>query len=233
MSKPILYYALFSPPARACMLTAELIGLDLELKLVDFAAKQHLTPDFLQLNPQHQIPVFVDADKEVFIDSHAIIAFMVSKYGNNDDLYPKDLKRRARVDHMLHFENGVLFQVIKDMVRRNIYGGESQFNQITLDLCDSAYSFLEAFLDKSPFFGNSPTLTIADVCINTTLVTLDMLIPVDKSRFPKLHAWMERVKTLLPSYEEVNITGAKLLRDRIKSCMRENIAKTNCNIDYD
>lgn len=44
------------------------------------------------------------------------MAYMVSKYGKNDDMYPKDLKKRAYVDHMLHFENGVLFQVIKDMV---------------------------------------------------------------------------------------------------------------------
>lgn len=233
MSKPKLYYSSFSPPARACMLTAQLIGLDLDLKFVDFAAKQHLTPDFLALNPQHQIPVFVEDDNEVFIDSHAIMAYMVSKYGKNDDMYPKDLKKRAYVDHMLHFENGVLFQVIKDMVRRNIYGGEGEFNKITRDLCDNAYTFLEAFLDKSNFFGNSATLTIADVCINTTLVTLDMLIPVDNNRFPKLHAWMERMKALLPSYEEVNIKGAKVLRDRIRNCMRENKVKAESNIEYD
>jgi len=32
MSKPTLYYALFSPPARACILIAKLIGLDVDLK---------------------------------------------------------------------------------------------------------------------------------------------------------------------------------------------------------
>ena len=32
MAKPALYYALFSPPARTCMITAKLIGLDLDLK---------------------------------------------------------------------------------------------------------------------------------------------------------------------------------------------------------
>ncbi|XP_018803661.1 PREDICTED: glutathione S-transferase 1 [Bactrocera latifrons] len=233
MSKPKLYYSLFSPPARACMLTAELIGLDLELMLVNMAAKQHLTPEFLALNPQHQIPVFVEEDNEVFIDSHAIMAYMVSKYHKNDDMYPKDLKKRARVDHMLHFENGVLFQVIKDMVRRNIYGGEGEFNKTNLDLCDDAYSFLEAFLGKSNFFANSETLTIADVCINTTLVSLDMLIPVNKNRFPRLQAWMERMKVLLPSYEEVNIKGAKVLCERIRNCMRENKVKTETNIEYD
>lgn len=41
---------------------------------------------------------------------------MVSKYAKDDKLYPKDLSKRARVDHRLHYENGVLFQVIKDMV---------------------------------------------------------------------------------------------------------------------
>ncbi|XP_067630805.1 glutathione S-transferase 1 [Eurosta solidaginis] len=233
MSKPILYYALFCAPARACKLTAQLIGLEVELKFVDFGAKQHLTPEYSAINPQHQIPVFVDTDNEIFIDSHAIMAYMVSKYGKNDDLYPKDLKRRARVDHMLHFENGVLFQVIKDMVRRNIYGGEGDFNQITLDLCDNAYTFLESFLNGSAFFANSATPTIADVCINTTLVTLDMLIAVDKNKYPKLCDWLERMKSVLPSYEEVNIEGAKILRDRIKSCMRENKAKANLHIEYD
>lgn len=41
---------------------------------------------------------------------------MVGKYAKDDKLYPKDLKQRAHVDHRLHYENGVLFQVIKDIV---------------------------------------------------------------------------------------------------------------------
>lgn len=34
MSKPILYYAEFSPPARAVLLTAKVIDLELELRFV-------------------------------------------------------------------------------------------------------------------------------------------------------------------------------------------------------
>jgi len=121
MTKPILYYALFSPPARACMLTAKLLNLDLELRFVDFAKREHFSEEFMKINPQHQIPVFIDTDGEVYVDSHAIICFMVSKYGQNDQLYPKDLKTRAHVDHRLHYEGGVLFQVIKDIVVRSSY----------------------------------------------------------------------------------------------------------------
>ncbi|XP_005179509.1 glutathione S-transferase 1 [Musca domestica] len=216
-NKPTLYYALFSPPARACMITAKLIGLDLDLKFVDFSQKEHLSEEFLKLNPQHQIPVFVDSDGEVYIDSHAIICFMVGKYGKDDKLYPKDLKTRAHVDHRLHYENGVLFQVIKDIVARNIYGGEGDFNPKTIILCENAYSFLEAFLKKGKYVVGDE-MTVADVSINTTLVTLNLLLPVSAEKYPLTVAWMERMKSL-PDYDEVNVKGAEALCTRIKGVM--------------
>lgn len=222
--KPILYYALFSPPSRACIITAKLIGLDLDLKVVDFLKKEHLSLDFLKLNPQHQIPVFVDTDGEVYVDSHAIICFMVSKYAKNDQLYSKDLKRRAHIDHLLHFENGVLFQVIIDIVGRNIYGGEAEFNPRSLELCHSAYAILEQFLEKGSFVvGNE--LSVADVSIHATLITLDLLVPVDQERYPQINAWLGRMKELLPDYEEINLKGAQTIHQRVLHCMAEHKAK--------
>ncbi|XP_022221644.2 glutathione S-transferase 1 [Drosophila obscura] len=224
MPRPILYYALFSPPARACIITAKLIGLDLELKLVDFTKKEHCSEGFLKLNPQHQIPVFVDTDGEVYVDSHAIICFMVAKYAKDDQLYPKDLKRRAHIDHRLHYENGVLFQVIKDIVARNIYGGEAELNQRSLTLCHNAYADLEHFLLNGNFaVGNE--LSVADVSIHTTLVTLELLIPPDPDRYPQITAWLERMNPLIPDNEEINIKGAEALNARIRSCMAANKLK--------
>ncbi|KAH8284975.1 hypothetical protein KR054_003346 [Drosophila jambulina] len=223
-SKPTLYYALFSPPARACILTAKLIGLNLELKPVDFTKKEHLSEEFIKLNPQHQIPVLVDTDGEVYVDSHAIVCFLVAKYAQNDQLYPKDLKRRAHIDHRMHYENGVLFQVIKDIVARNIYGGEGEINQRSLTLCHNAYADLEHFLKNGTFVvGNE--LSVADVSIHTTLVTLDLLIPVEREKYPLIRAWMERMAKLLPENVDINMRGARALQTRIQSCMAENRAK--------
>jgi glutathione S-transferase len=42
-------------------------------------------------------------------DSHAINVYLVAKYAKNDNLYPKDLKKRALVDQRLHFDSGVAF----------------------------------------------------------------------------------------------------------------------------
>ncbi|KAH8299466.1 hypothetical protein KR044_001595 [Drosophila immigrans] len=222
--KPILYYALFSPPARACIITAKLIGLDVDLIAVDFSKKEHLSPEFLKLNPQHQIPVFVDSDGEVYVDSHAIICFMVAKYAKDDQLYSKDLKRRAHIDHRMHYENGVLFQVIKDIVARNIYGGEAEFNARSLELCHNAYASLEQFLQKGIFVVDNG-LSVADISIHTTLITLDLLVPVDQERYPQITQWLQRMKELLPDYEEINLKGAQALQQRILNCMAEHRAK--------
>ncbi|XP_060652128.1 glutathione S-transferase 1 [Drosophila nasuta] len=221
--KPSLYYALFSPPARACILTAKLIGLDLNLIAVDFSKKEHLSPEFLKLNPQHQIPVFVDTDGEVYVDSHAIICFMVAKYAKDDELYSKDLKRRAHIDHRMHYENGVLFQVIKDIVARNIYGGEAEFNARSLELCHNAYASLEQFLNQGSFVVGTE-LSVADISIHTTLITLELLVPIDQERYLEINGWLQRMQKLLPDYEEINLKGAKALQQRILSCMAEHKA---------
>ncbi|KAH8277740.1 hypothetical protein KR018_004441 [Drosophila ironensis] len=224
MPKPILYYALFSPPARACILTAKLIDLDLDLKAVDFSKKEHMSEDFIKLNPQHQVPVFVDTDGEVYVDSHAIMCFMVAKYGGTDSLYPKDLKTRARIDHRMHFENGVLFQVVKDIVFRNIYGGEAKLNQRSEILCHNAYADLENMLQGGNFVvGND--ISVADVSIHTTLVTLDLLIPVESEKYPRVKAWVDRVGQMLPDNEKLNLQGARALEGRIRNCMADNKAK--------
>lgn len=222
MSKPTLYYALFSPPARACMITAKLIGLDVDLKFVDFAKKEHLSEEFIKLNPQHQIPVLID-ENEPYWDSHAIMAYMVSKYAKDDSLYPKDLSKRARVDQRMHYENGVLFQVIKDLVSRIIYGGETSYNEKTVQNCHAAYEFLEKFLDNQNYVVGSE-LTIADVSIHTTLITLHRIFAVDKEKYPNIVAWMERLKSL-PDNDEVNEKGADQLAMRIKGCLADNQAK--------
>lgn len=49
MSKPVLHYHIVSPPARAVLLTATALGIDLELKEVNLFAKEQLKPEFLKV----------------------------------------------------------------------------------------------------------------------------------------------------------------------------------------
>lgn len=48
-SKPVLYYLVLSPPARAVSLTAAALGVDLEIKEVNLLESDHLKPEFLKV----------------------------------------------------------------------------------------------------------------------------------------------------------------------------------------
>lgn len=70
------------------------------------------------MNSQHTVPTLQDGDFSVW-DSHAINAYLVTKYGKNDSLYPKDPEKRAVVDQRLHFDSSVLFPRLAAIVVSN------------------------------------------------------------------------------------------------------------------
>lgn len=72
-----------------------------------------------KINPQHTIPTLVDGDFVIW-DSHAITAYLVEKYATDDSLYPKDLIKRTLVNQRLHFDSGILFPRVHDLVVRKI-----------------------------------------------------------------------------------------------------------------
>jgi glutathione S-transferase len=123
---PTLHMVASSPAVRAVQITAKAIGLELKLKQLDFLNGEHLQSAYLKVLPiiqfqnksqlrfcrsipKHTVPTLVEDDGFTLWDSHAINAYLVSKYAKNDNLYPKDLKKRALVDQRLHFDNGVAF----------------------------------------------------------------------------------------------------------------------------
>uniref|UniRef100_A0A0C9RBM0 GST1_0 protein n=1 Tax=Fopius arisanus TaxID=64838 RepID=A0A0C9RBM0_9HYME len=116
MSRPILYSTHISPPCRAVLLTAEAIGLKLEIREINLDAREQFNEPFKKINPQHTVPT-LDDNGDIIWDSHAIICYLTGKYGKNDSLYPKDLKKRAIVDQRLHFDSGILFALLRGIAK--------------------------------------------------------------------------------------------------------------------
>lgn len=48
MVKPILFYAQFSPAARAVLQTLHLLDVDVEVRLFDYARKENITEEFVR-----------------------------------------------------------------------------------------------------------------------------------------------------------------------------------------
>ncbi|KAH8331514.1 hypothetical protein KR074_004991 [Drosophila pseudoananassae] len=213
----ILYGTESSPPVRAVLLTLRALKLEHQFRQLDMQAGEHLEPEMLRKNPQHTVPMLEDEGEVYIWDSHAIIGYLVNKYAQSDELYPRDPFQRAVVDQRLHFETGVLFHGIFKQLQKALFKeNATEVPKDRLAELQDAYGLLEQFLDQNPYVAGAE-LTIADFSIVSTVSTLHLSYsPVDGAKYPKLSAWLTRLSTL-PFYEEDNLRGARILAERIRA----------------
>uniref|UniRef100_A0A182LX26 glutathione transferase n=1 Tax=Anopheles culicifacies TaxID=139723 RepID=A0A182LX26_9DIPT len=218
MPKLVLYTTHLSPPCRAVELTAKALGLELERKTINILAGDNLTPEFLKLNPKHTIPV-LDDNGTIIGESHAIMIYLVRKYGKTDALYPSEIVQQARVNEALHFESGVLFARLRFITELVFFARKPEIPEDRIENVRKAYRLLEDSLCDE--FVAGPQMTVADFsCISTVASTVGF-ISLDKSEFPRTNAWMERMKQL-PYYEESNGIGATELGQFVLKQLAEN-----------
>lgn len=205
MAPIVLYTTRRTPAGRAVEITAKMLGLDLDIKFMDLMKREHLTEEFLKMNPQHTVPTIVDGGVPLY-DSHAIIVYLVSKYAKDDSLYPSDLVTRARINALLHFESGILFARLRGMLEPIFYHNILEVPQEKLAGIHAAYDLLEATLQSDYLVGNS--LTLADISCSTSLSTLNALFPIDANKCPKLVAYLQRLEKNMLNYKEFNTDRA-------------------------
>ncbi|KAF5274201.1 hypothetical protein FQA39_LY07305 [Lamprigera yunnana] len=224
---PKLYCLDASPPVRSVYLTAAALGLKLERVHVNLVAQEHLTPEFLklsspidcfQMNPQHTVPTLVDDDGTVVWDSHAINTYLISKYGKDDRLYPKDIVKRSKIDQRLHFDSGLAFLAVKNIAEPIAFLGHKSIPDNLRDNAVRVYEFLESFLRESSWMAGE-NVTVADLCLIPSITSLKYLVPIDPSSFPNLKTWTERIEKL--PYYNCNKKGLedfqKLIDDGLNS----------------
>ncbi|CAH1367302.1 glutathione S-transferase 1-like [Tenebrio molitor] len=212
---PILYMQNFSGPVRSVLLTAAALGIKLQHKIIDLSKQEHLTDSFLKLNPQHTIPT-LDDNGTVIWDSHAINAYLVDKYGKDDELYPKDLAKRALVDQRLHFDSGLIFSWLRNIARGMKYKGRKTLTEDQIEGLENGYGHLDTFLKGNPWVTGN-TITIADFSLIANVTSLDVLYPVDPTRFSNVKAWMTRASSL--PYYDVNVEGLDSFKRMFKALM--------------
>ncbi|XP_043643552.1 glutathione S-transferase 1-like [Drosophila teissieri] len=213
MPKLILYGLEASPPVRAAKLTLAALDVPYEYVVVNTLAKENLSEEFLKKNPQHTVPTLED-DGHFIWDSHAIIAYLVSKYGKTDSLYPKDLLQRAVVDQRLHFESGVIFANALRSITKPLFTGRTTIPTERYDAIIDVYDFLETFLAGNDYVAGNQ-LTIADFSIISTVSSLVAFVEVDTAKYPRITGWIKRLEQL-PYYEEANGNGARTFGTIVK-----------------
>ncbi|CAG9859353.1 unnamed protein product [Phyllotreta striolata] len=213
---PILYYSDASPAARGTLLAIKALGVDVELSPVNLAAGEHMTPEYLKMNPFHTVPTLKDGDFIVW-DSHAVNIYLLEKYAPNSDLYPSDPQQKATVNQRLFFNVGVIFPKLQAIVVSLLREGAKSVSKDKADQVTQAYNLLETLLEKSPYVAGS-SLTLADLSVIANVSSLNVLVPVAENRYPKISEWMAKMKTL-PYYQEANQVGLGHFEGMVKSKM--------------
>ncbi|EDW85739.1 uncharacterized protein Dwil_GK22985 [Drosophila willistoni] len=216
MSKIVLYGMDISPPVRACKLVLKALNLPYEYRIVDLVKGEHHSEEFLKKNPQHTVPL-LDDNGLIISDSHAIVSYLVDKYAKSDELYPKDLAKRALVNQRLYFDATVLFMSLKNISAPFFLRNVTRVPQEKFDNLEQGCKHLENFLAKDLYVVGD-TLTIADLCCAATVSSVVGILELDPVKYPKINGWLKRISEL-PYYEEENGLGAKAFIGFIKGAL--------------
>jgi len=197
MGKLTLHQLPFSAPCRAVHMLADVMSLDLENKNCDLMAGEHLKPEYLKINPHHTVPTLVDEDGFSLYESRAILTYLVSKYGGEDNsLYPKDLKKRALVDQALQFDGTALYPAMGAAVYPVIKFG-TKLNTDIAKLLDDKLTLLNDDLGRTQFAAGNE-LTVADLSLMATWTSIEAIANAGKvwkiDHLTNIHAWVKRVK---------------------------------------
>lgn len=95
-----LYNQNGSPPCALVRMVAKHLNAELELRNLDLFKGEHLTAQFMKLNPYHRAPT-LDDDGFILYESSAICCYLCNKYAPSSSLYPACPRKKALVDQVL------------------------------------------------------------------------------------------------------------------------------------
>jgi len=196
-----LYYLQLSPPCRAVHTTAKQLGIDVNIKNVDLAKGEHLTPEYLKLNPTHKVPTLVD-DQFVLFESRAIMQYLCNRYAPGSSLYPKDPKQRALVDRWLNTDMSFFLSLVDALVLRALFGKVPTEQQVTAYKNNA--KLVDTLIGDNKYIAGGEQLTIADLSLLATTTLLSIEDYQDFDECPNLKRWFTALQTELPYFDEIN-----------------------------
>jgi glutathione S-transferase len=194
-----LYYHPNSPNCTDVLATANHLGIQLDLQLVDLLKGAQKTPDFLTVNPNGKVPTLVEGDF-VLWESNAIMQYIASKKLGNT-LWPADEKIRADICRWQFWQasqwskaTGML--VWENMIKKFLGAGEPDPAKIKEgeELFHATAAALDAHLKgRNYLVGNG--LTLADFSVAAMLIYAQPArFPLDK--YENIRAWYGRIEQL-------------------------------------
>jgi len=214
-NKITIYGMKGSAPVRIVLMAAELVGVDYEFKEVNLMTGENKKPEYLEINPQHNIPAMVDGDFKMN-ESRAIASYLANAYDKDAKLMPKgDAKKTAIVEHRMYFDMGTFYKAFGECFYPIAFRGAKEVEADKLERLHEVLGWVSGFVEATGYAAGTDHLTMADVCFVATLSTLvatgDLIVPNFAEKYPKLSTYLEKMAKEIPNYESANGEGATSL----------------------
>ncbi len=222
-----LYMHPVSNTSRPVMMLIAEAKLPVDEEIVDLMTGAHHQEPYASLNPNRLVPTLVD-DDFVLTESSSIMKYLADKF--DLDLYPKDLKLRARVNEMMDWFNtgfyrdygyGVVYPQIYPHHKRpsdEIQKGTIEWGK---ELTKKWLTVLnDHWLGKGNKFLCGDQLTIADL-FGAGLLTCGYVTRDEFKAYPNIQRWLGEVAKL-PSWPKIN-EAMEGFRDAVKATPFVNI----------
>lgn len=186
-----LYHHPYSQHARRVVALLEAASLPYTLRTVSLEKGDNRTPEFLALNPSHQVPVLLDGDY-VLCESNAILRYLAGKHAL-EAWYPTDLQARGRVDQWLDWNQAKLGVATRDIVFNKVFmgpKGDQAAIQSGLARMVELGEILDARLSQSAYLAG-PEPTLADLSIGSNITQLQFADAVPAGEH--LRHWYDRL----------------------------------------
>ncbi len=182
--------------------------LPVEEQIVDLFTGEHYKQPYVGMNPNHMVPMLEDGDFRL-TESSAILKYLASKFEKPH--YPKDLKKRAKVDEAMDWFNtqfyrdygyGLAYPQMYPHHKRptdEIHNGTIAWG---LKMSQEWFKIMdEHWLNGKDWLCNDE-ISIADY-FGACLVTLGEVIRCDFTKYPNVCRWIGNMKKL-STWNEIN-----------------------------
>ncbi|XP_055679965.1 glutathione S-transferase 1-1 [Lutzomyia longipalpis] len=202
-----LYAVSDGPPSLAVRMALKALDIPYEHINVDYCASEHMTEKYAEMNPQKEIPV-LDDDGFFLPESIAILQYLCDKYRPDSELYPKDPKARAIVNHRLNFNSSFYYSSISMYVMAPIFFDYPR-TPIGLKKLNISLATFETYLKRSGTkYAAADHLTIADFPLVTATLCLEA-IGFSLDEYPLVKAWYGNFKQQHPDLWAIGEAGMK------------------------
>lgn len=186
-----LYYHPYSQHSRRVVALLEAAGLGYELRKVALEQREHVSPEYLAVNPNHQVPTLLDGDVKIH-ESNAILRYLCTKHALRD-WYPDDLKARAAVEQWLDWNQCRLSPAVVDIVLNKVFlgdrGDRAAIKRGEEKLAELA-PILNAGLQGRDFLAGAKP-SIADLSVASSITQLGLADATPPE--PNVMSWYRRV----------------------------------------